>query len=556
MNAVLKAVPTRPLMFSATMAALTELSAVGLIATSAFLITRAAQQPSIAALAVAIAAVRGFAMARGAFRYVERLASHDSALRAVARLRTKVYRALVRDHRSTRDGDTLSRLVSDSESIQDLIVRVVLPAATALITSAAAVTLTLVLRPAAGLMLLAGLLIAGLVVPALTAAAAARSGARLADARARLSVSSLDLVEGARDLAAFGATAQALRRADDDAATLATLERRTAIATSAATAGGLLTQGITTLLVALTAIRSSADSVLVAVLALTTLAAVETVLPLTEAAAQLTALRPALRRVQAILTAATAPVRPLAESPNDDIDLTNVTVRFDRVALEGVDLHIPAGQSVAIVGASGAGKSTLLETIAGLVAADHGAVTAPPSRTLTQDAHLFHTTARANMILARPDAGDRELDRAARQAGIADWITTLAAGWGTSVGERSSQLSGGQRQRLLLTRTLLADPDALLLDEPTEALDADQANAVLGAILETRRGRTTVVVTHRLTPMPMFDQIVVLDCGRIIDRGTHDELLTRTGVYRDLWAAELFTSAGLRSVTTVATATG
>jgi ATP-binding cassette, subfamily C, bacterial CydC len=537
--AILRAVRVRPLILAVVMAAVTELSALGLIATSAFLITRAAQQPSIAALAVAIAAVRGFALARGAFRYAERLAGHDTALRAVAELRGKVYDALLRRPAAGRDADVLTRLVADTDSIQDMLLRVVLPASTALATSLAAIGLCAALLPAAAAVLTAGAVLAGLVIPAVTVLAARRSSARVAATRAHLAAATLDLVDGARDLAAFGAAGRGVRGFRGHAATLAILERRAGAVSGAMAAAGVIVQGMATIGVALVAIRSGADSVLAAVVALTTLAAVETVLPLTGAAQQLTVIAPAARRVAALLAVPPRPVPAPAPAVSGAMELRHVSVRYDRPALDGIDLHVPAGSSVAVVGASGAGKSTLLGVLAGLIEPDEGTATLPPSRALTQDAHLFRTSIWANLLLARPDADAGRIEEAMRQAGLEDWFASLPAGWDTTVGEQGHRLSGGQRQRLLLARTLLADPPALLLDEPTESLEPERADDVLRAILDARRGRTTVVVTHRLAPLHTFDDVIVMDDGRITDRGTHQELLARHGVYRDLWDAQL-----------------
>jgi ATP-binding cassette subfamily C protein/ATP-binding cassette subfamily C protein CydC len=197
----------------------------------------------------------------------------------------------------------------------------------------------------------------------------------------------------------------------------------------------------------------------------------------------------------------------------DQVVLRDVWVEH---ALRGVDLRVARGRSVAVVGASGAGKSTLLEVIAGMVEPDGGVVALPAAHGLMQDAHLFHTTIRANLLLARPAATEAELREAARVAAVLDWIEELPQAWETVVGEGGRSLSGGQRQRIMLARALLADPPVLLLDEPTEGLDRDMAEAVLGRVLEARAGRTTIVVTHDLRCMERFDEVVVLDEGRIL----------------------------------------
>ncbi|NYI07353.1 thiol reductant ABC exporter subunit CydC [Allostreptomyces psammosilenae] len=547
MIAVLRLVRLPRLLLAACAGTAAELCALALTATAAWLIARAAQQPPIAALSLAIVAVRGCAVFRGVLRYAERLAGHDVALRAVAELRGRVFDALTRlradparpadpahpaapGHGSAgeRDGEALTRLVTDVEAVQDLLVRCLAPAASALAVGAAATALVTGLLPEAGPPLAAGLLAAGVLLPAGAALAARRLGDRIAAARAELAVHGLDLLEGAWELAACGATARALARAGRPAAALARLERRSGRVSAAVTAAGLLLQGATTLAVTLVAIGSGVDEVRLAVLALTALAAFEAVGPLGEAAQRYVLLAPAVRRIGALLTAPVPGHAPPPRSPSGRIRLRGVRVVFRPsgggaargdgggvVALDGIDWSVPAGRSVAVVGASGAGKSTLLGVVAGLVRPDAGSVELPEARGAFQDAHLFATTIRANLALARPGASEAELRGALRTAGLLEWVATLPDGLDTPVGEGGRGLSGGQRQRLLLARALLADPPVLLLDEPTEGLDAAMADAVLRAVLRTRRGRTTVVVTHRSEVLPEFDEVVVMDRGRI-----------------------------------------
>lgn len=525
-------------------AAATEVCGTALIATSAYLITEAAQQPSIAALSVAIAAVRGLALFRGGFRYAERLASHDAALRAVALLRGQVYDALVR--RSVRqDGDALTRLIADTESVQDFLLRVFLPAASSAVVGTVAIALCAVLVPPTGVWLAGGVVIAGLLVPAVTAVATARSGSRVAAARSRLAALGLDVADGAQELAAFGAIDRARRTVRGQIARLAGLERSAAAVTAIATAASLLVQGLTTVAIAVTAIRAGANSVVVGVVAITGLAVFETMIPLVDAGRRLPEIRAAVRRITAVLTAPADPPSPPRPSGTGVVTLSHVGVHYARPALVDVGLEIGPGRSVAVVGASGAGKSTLLGVIGGLVAPGHGCVVAPPSRMMTQDAHVFHTSILRNLLLARPAADPGAIDRALRGAGLAEWLTSIPEGLDTTVGERGRRMSGGQRQRLLLARTLLADPDLLLLDEPTEGLEPALADRLLLGILAGRRGRTTVVVTHRLAPLAAFDDIVVMDRGRIVDRGAHRDLINIDGVYRDLWEAERLTESAI-----------
>ncbi|MGH3320676.1 MAG: ATP-binding cassette domain-containing protein, partial [Streptosporangiaceae bacterium] len=229
------------------------------------------------------------------------------------------------------------------------------------------------------------------------------------------------------------------------------------------------------------------------------------------------------------------------------------------LALDGVDLRLPPGRRVALVGASGSGKSTLLAVLMRFVGIESGRVTADGVdlaayagddvrrlvRGVTQDAHVFHTSIRENLRLARPDATQEQLTAAARRARLLDWIEWLPDGWETAVGDDGRQLSGGQRQRLLLARALLADPPVLVLDEPTEGLDTATADMVLADILGATRGRAVVLVTHRLTGLDTVDEVVVMDAGRVVQRGPHHTLLAGPGPYRDMWETERLTERAL-----------
>ena len=216
--------------------------------------------------------------------------------------------------------------------------------------------------------------------------------------------------------------------------------------------------------------------------------------------------------------------------------------------LKGLTAIMPAGSMTALVGPSGSGKSTLSSLIPRLYEVTEGAVridghdvrdlTQHSLRSaigvVTQDPHLFHETVRSNLRYARPDVTDDELEEACRAARIWDVITALPNGLDTLVGERGYRLSGGEKQRLAIARMLLKDPCIVILDEATSHLDSENEAAVQAALDEALRGRTSVVIAHRLSTIVAADQILVLDDGRFVERGTHVSLLARGGLYADL----------------------
>ncbi len=547
---------------------------IGLIATSAWLISRSSQRPLQSAVSIAVVGVQFFALSRGLCRYFERIVGHDAAFRVLADLRVGVYTRLERlaplGVPAFRSGDLLARLVHDVESLQDLLLRVIPPFVIAVVVGIATVGLVWSMLPAAGLILLVCLLLAGILVPWLTGTLAARSEARQAAARGDLTATVVDLLEGAPELIVNGATDIQLTRA------LSADTELTRVASATARTAGI-GQGLTvlccglamwgSLLVGVAAVADgSLDPVLLAGLALIPLVAFELVSGLPAATQTLARVRRAAARIQEVTDTPPPVVEPvdpqaIPAAPGHTITVRGLQARYpgaSHQALTDVDLDLGPGRRVAVIGPSGAGKSTLAGVLlrfapyeGGSVALDGAEIDRLDSDAyrrivglIAQDAHIFDTTVEENLRMVKRDATPQQLDDVLQQVRLSDWTAELPAGLQTEVGERGARMSGGQRQRLAVARALLADFPVLVLDEPGEHLDTPTADAILRDLLATESDRALLLITHRLAGLHEMDEVLVLDHGAVVERGTHDELLDHDGRYAALWRREQQEFAG------------
>ncbi|MEJ2578380.1 MAG: thiol reductant ABC exporter subunit CydC [Kineosporiaceae bacterium] len=590
-------------------------SAVGLMATSGWLISRAAQQPPVAFITGAAVATRVFGISRGVLRYLERLVSHDVALRGVATLRERLYTRLAGTDPATvaglRRGDLLARVGADVDTLADILVRSVLPFGIAFTTSVAAAVLVGVLVPGAGLAVAVGLLLAAVVAPWLAGLAARKAERGAAHARAETSAEILALLDGVAELRVAGAVPARLHRLDqlDGVLTqkLDAAARPSALAAAVSTlfTGATMIIGLT--LAAQLVSGGQLRAVWLAVVALTPLAAAEAVSGLPAAATGLVRARAAAERVLTLVDAPPAddpgtapddPDRARSGSSRTGTDQTGVdqtgALQAGQVipaplrdpqlvaaglacgwpgnapVLSGVDLALAPGRRIAVVGSSGTGKTTLLLTLAGLLPPAGGTLTVSDGpghprdlsevdpavlrRTVSftaEDAHVFTTTVRENLRVALPGAEDPQLHDVLARAGLTGWVQGLPEGLDTMLGSGGAGLSGGERRRLLLARAFLVGAGVLLLDEPGEHLDPETADVLVRDVLsggEHRDGSgpAVLVVTHRLAPLDAADEVLVVESGAVVARGTHTALLDGYDPYRAAWEAESGLAAASR----------
>ena len=487
------------------------------------------------------AAIRGLAVLRTVGRYVERLVTHEATFRLIAALRVWFYRHLEplapARLQHYRGGDLLSRIRADIDSLDNLYLRVVAPTAAAAVSALAMVTFMARFSGAVALLDAAGLAAAGVALPLAARRLGHGPGGRAVAIRAALRSTVVDGVRGLGELDIFSAVAAHGARVAEQGGALMDEGRRLARLSAVTSAlSGLVAQMTLwgALVLAIPLIRSGAlPGPDLAMVALFVLASFDAVAPLPLAFGALGETLAAARRIFEIVDAAPVvndPARPAPAPCRFDIRMRGLHMRYrDDVpwALDGIDFEVPEGGSLAIVGETGAGKTSLLNVllrfwdyqegsveIGGVSLRDLcGATVRSLCAVVAQETHLFNASVRDNLLLARPGASADQLRCALRDAGILDEIEALPRGLDTIVGETGTRFSGGQARRIAIARALLKDAPILILDEPTEGLDAATEQAVLHALDRLMRGRTTLFVTHRPQALRHVNAVVRLNGG-------------------------------------------
>ena len=524
---------------------------------------------------MAIVGVRFFGIARGVFRYLERLASHQVTFRVLARLRVWFYAALeplaparLMQYRS---GDLLSRIVADIGTLENFYIRAVAPPLVALLVAGLMWIFLGSFDPRLALAVIAMMLLAGVGVPLLSQILSRQPGSRVVTVRANLNAVLVDGIQGTADLVAFRAEAAQVSQVRALSDALGREQARLAGIGGLNNALGSLLTSLAVVVVLALAIplvtSGRIAGVSLAVLALATAASFEAVLPLPLASQFLESSLAAARRLFEVVDTDGIAVQlapaleseiireqeaSLSPSKPPSIEVSHLTLRYaadEPPALDDITFSVPAGGSAAIVGASGAGKSSLANALLRFWEPEAGEIrldgcdlrdVAPEAvrrqiGVVAQQTHLFNMTIGDNLRLARPGATQAEIEAAARTAQIHDWIVSLGEGYATWVGEQGLRLSGGERQRLAIARALLKNAPVLILDEPTANLDTASERDLLAALAPLMVGRTTLIITHSLFGLERVDEILVLERGRIVERGRHEALLRRTGAYRRMW---------------------
>ncbi|MFL5698247.1 MAG: thiol reductant ABC exporter subunit CydC [Ktedonobacteraceae bacterium] len=546
-------------------------SGLGLMTLSAYLISAAALHPAFASIALAIVGVRVLGVIRGILRYLERIVAHETTFRLLTRLRVWFYQSLEPlvparlmtlakagsvDYTS---GDLLSRLVADIDTLQEFYIRVIAPPVVAILLGIIMWFVLGAFDKRFAMTLLAFYLLASAGVPLLTYLLCRKLGRQIIAARSALRMSMVDSIQGAADLLACNqdqAQMQKVRQLNEQ---LVRLQAGMAFTGGLREfLGNVLVDGCawTMLFVAIPLVRTGQLSgVFLAVLVLAAIGSFEAIAPLATAAQHLGGSFKAGQRLFEVIDTLPMIREPASLSPvpaHYDLELRHLSFHYAYQGpdvLNDISFAIPQGHCVAVVGPSGAGKSTIASLLLRLWDYEQGSIQLGGYElrgyhqqdvhrlisVVEQNTHLFNATIRENLLIARPEASQAEIEEAARQASIHDVIEALPQGYDTLIGEQGLKLSGGERQRLAIARAILKDAPIMILDEPTANLDTCTEHEVLRAIHHLIEGRTTLMITHRLVGLERVDEILVMQSGRIRERGTQHELLQCEGLYWKLW---------------------
>ncbi|MGO4593917.1 thiol reductant ABC exporter subunit CydC [Leifsonia sp. 2TAF2] len=524
-------------------------SAVALLGVSAWLITRASEQPALMYLSMAVVGVRAFALGRAFFRYLERLAGHDAAFRQLGTIRSRLFARLVPlapdGLRGVRSGDLLARIADDVDELQNLSVRVIQPLVAAGVVAVGSVVVAALILPAAGVALLVTLvaaLVAGALVNRWSAGAAER---RIAPLRAAVNDALHDLVSNLDVLTAYGALPAAEEGVRRASARLTAAVRARAVglgltagavslfagaATVGALAGGIPALG-----------GGAIDGPGLAVIVLLPLAVFEVFGTVPLAFGAWRRVRASAERIASVAPVTVPDGIPVDAPDAHPLEVRAVPeVRLDAVSaswpdtaspvLDGVSLRLAPGERVLLTGPTGAGKTALAHVLTRLL--DHTGdyrLDGIPARELRQDdvrravglveqrPYLFDSDLRQNLLFARDSATDDELLAVLDRVGLRDWAVSRG-GLSARMGERGALVSGGQAQRIALARALLADFPVLIVDEPTANVDAPVAHAIVRDVLQTAAedGRTVLLISHTEVPAGLIDREVRLEGGRLV----------------------------------------
>ena len=540
---------------------------IGLMGTSAYIIASAALRPSISVLQVAIVGVRFFGLSRGVFRYLERVVSHSVNLRVVSRLREDFYRRIEPGAPANlvyyRSGDLLQRVIGDLETLENFYVRVIAPFIVAAVVVLGVSFFVGGYAVELGILLAAGMILTGFFQPLISLLLTRKLSRQQVQVRAQSSAKLVEIFQSLEDLQAGNAQGHFYQGLMAEFQNSGRVQVKLGWLNGVNDSMVFLLTNLTLLALLVLAIplvnHGSLDGVTLAVVALVAISSFEAVNPLPAAMQQYNASQAAAQRLFSMGNNQANDLSGFEQLPK----VHNPVIKFESVSLgypstvekilDQVTFDLSYGKKIALVGSNGAGKSSLVSLLLGFVEPSEGSLRLigeegyyqgaetirPLLAVQLQSPYLFSDSVRNNLLLAAPEASDSCLLQVLEKVGLMDWLQSLPEGLDTWIGEHGEKMSGGERQRLALARVLLQDKPFLILDEPTASLDVVNSQRVVNIFLKERSEAGMLVITHDLRWLSEMDEILVMERGRIIERGTYLFLLSQNSQFRKLYQQEL-----------------
>ncbi len=541
-------------------------SSIGLLMTSAYIITKAALHPSVGELQVAIVGVRFFGIARGIFRYAERLISHNITFKLLAKFRVWFYKSIEplapAGLSNFRSGDLLARMVSDVESLEHVYIRVIFPPFVAILITALMWTLFGIFNVMFSVIITLALAVAGVAVPVFTAKINKVIGERFIEVRSKLKTLSVDLAHGLTELIVYGKEKEFSNEINSLNKEYNKLQFRMSFIDGLNEGLILFVLNLTIIGIMLVGIPQinigALSGIDLAVMIVGAMASFEAVLPIPTMAQHFESSMRAANRIFEITDKTPSVLNsenPVVNVKSYDLEFKNVSFSYSEgndFVLRNVSFSLPEKKKIAIVGASGSGKSTLLNLTARFYDVTKGAILLGETDIkridievlrrqfshVSQSTHIFAGTVEDNLRVGKPEATTEEMTTALIKANVYDTFFEKHNGLKTWLGEGGSKISGGERQRLAIARAILKDAPILVFDEPTANLDSENEQKIIKTILNISEEKSLLFITHRLVSLSEFDEILVMKKGEIVERGTEKELIAKGGFFKKMLDAQ------------------
>lgn len=549
---------------SLVMGLFTIMSNIGMLSTSSVLISRAALHPDVLDLMVLIVAVRFFGISRGVFRYLERIFSHDTTFRILSSIRRWFYKNFNENYsennKNFKTGDIYTKLVNDVDTLKEFFLRGIYPLITAILTGIITSAFISYYSKTISLVYILIYALSGFILPIVLFNFNKGYVEREAVLKKELNLIIIDTVKGVLETAIFSLEKQFSKEFNVVSSEYLRIQKKKNVIT--VLGDNLYSFSVTVVMAAALIIMAplvnsgALDGIYYAMLPLAIMASFEALMPMPNILYRFGEANNAGTNIFSIIDNGDASKSELKKDVKIyDLAVTKLCVceeEEEKAIVQDITFELPYGKKIAIVGASGSGKSTIIRALLGFMKYSSGTIKLGNISYseldkdelrkyftyVDQNPYLFNTTLRENLRIANSNVGEEDLIGKLDSVQLKNLIEDLPETLDTLVGQFGSNFSGGEKQRMVLARAMLKESKIVLLDEPTASLDVKLERKIVDTIQKEIEDKSCIWVTHRLVGMERMDEILVMDKGRIIERGTHEELISKKCVYYKLWSIQ------------------